>query len=215
MNCKICQSPTIEKVDPHHGTVFHECSACLFISRDSTAYISQEEEFQIYENHNNSIDDPRYVDFFMKFLTAAVFPYLKNDQRQALDFGSGPSPVLAQLMERDFEFLYTLYDKFYEPDPHYSNQKYDLITTTEVVEHIADPIPIFKELTSLLKEDGIFAVMTLFHKKDPEKFFGWHYMRDLSHVSFFTPEAMEIIAEKCGLQIIYCDNYRYTTFKKK
>ena len=70
----------------------------------------------------------------------------------------------------------------------------------------------FKLFTTLLKPQGILAVMTLFHQNDQEHFQDWFYIRDPSHISFFTRNTMEYIAKEVGLKIIYCDNSRYTTF---
>lgn len=214
MHCRICQHDTKRLEHPSNGQVFHECVNCQFIFKDPKFYLTSEKEFKQYEQHENSINDPRYVAFFEKFLQSAVFPFV-SDGKKALDFGSGPSPVLAQILERDYDFDVTIYDLFYEPDTDYKNQTYDLITTTEVMEHIPDPLETFKELKTLMKEDTILAVMTLFHPEDEEKLWGWHYIRDFTHISFFTPEAMQIVADKVGLELVYCDDYRYTTFKLK
>jgi len=214
MKCLICNNMMDEIRHPKFVSIYHACPACGFISKDPQCYDTPEEEFAVYETHENSIDDPRYVAFFETFLHSAVFPFM-NGEKNAFDFGSGPSPVLAQLMERDYGYRYSIYDKFYAPHKNYVGKKFDLITSTEVMEHIADPILIFKELKDLLKEDGILAIMTLFLPKSYDQFFGWHYMRDTTHVSFYTPKAMSIIADRVGLELIYCDDYRYTTFKRK
>lgn len=118
-------------------------------------------------------------------------------------------------MERDYGYDYTIYDKFYAPTTNYHSKKYDLITSTEVMEHIENPLPVFKEFKELIRDDGIIAIMTLFSPKIDENIFGWHYLRDNTHISIFTPKVMRIIAKKVGLEVIHCDNYRYTTFKKK
>ena len=214
MQCRICQNDTRELVHPSNGQVFHECLNCHFISKDPAFYLDSEKEFEVYERHENSIEDPRYVAFFEKFLNAAVLPFV-SEGKKAFDFGSGPSPVLAQLLERDYGYNVAIYDLYYAPERTYPGQKFDLITTTEVVEHIPEPLDTFAELTTLMKEDSILAVMTLFHPKDDSKLWGWHYIRDFTHISFFTPEAMQIIADKVGLEVVYCDDYRYTTFKLK
>lgn len=210
MDCIICQKPTDSLKHPNLFTKYHICTHCGFISKDKEFHLSASDEFSLYELHENSIEDENYVEFFEQFLQYAVFPFAEAN-KEALDFGSGPLPVLAQLMERDYGYKYTIYDKFYAPDTNYKNKKYDLITSTEVMEHIANPLPVFNELRNLLTDDGILAIMTLFAT---DNFFGWHYLRDKTHVSIFTPKAMEIIGNKVGLEIIYCDNHRYTTFKK-
>ncbi|WP_423190254.1 class I SAM-dependent methyltransferase [Alkalibacterium sp. f15] len=214
MQCKICQHETRELVHPGNGQLFHECLNCQFIFKNPAFYLSSEKEFEQYEHHENSIEDTRYVAFFEKYLQAAVLPFV-SDGKKAFDFGSGPSPVLAQILERDYDYHVTIYDLFYAPEKTYENQLYDVITTTEVMEHIPDPIETFKELKTLMKADAILVVMTLFHPKDDNKLWGWHYIRDFTHISFFTPEAMQILADKIGLEVIYCDDQRYTTFKLK
>lgn len=214
MHCKICNQGTQYLKHPTFKIKYHVCQNCGFISKDVNHHVSLEEEFAQYEQHENSIEDERYVKFFEDFLQNAVFPF-KNQGKQALDFGSGPTPVLAQLMTRDYAYNYTLYDKFYAPNRSYQEKSYDLITSTEVVEHIADPLPVFQELRELLVDDGILSIMTLFAPNIEDNFFGWHYLRDQTHISFYTPKAMEYIADKVGLQIVFCDNYRYTTFKRK
>lgn len=214
MHCLICQNQTQIKQDPRTESAYHFCNHCGFISKDSKNHPTPKEEFQIYELHENSIEDPRYVAFFEKFLQAAVFPFTTGGKK-ALDFGSGPSPVLAQLMERDYDYYYTIYDKFYAPDTTYNQQQYDLITTTEVVEHLADPLPVFKKLSELLVAGGILSVMTLFPPLNEADFFSWYYMSDITHLSFYRPQTMALIAQKMDLEMIYCDQHRYTTFKKK
>lgn len=214
MLCRICQSETKECVHPDNGHVFHDCLNCRFVSKDPGDYLSPEKEFDQYEQHENSIHDPSFVAFFERFLQAAVFPYV-SDGKKAFDFGSGPSPVLAQLLERDYEYDVTIYDLFYAPEKTYKDKTFDVITTTEVMEHVPDPIEVFKELKAVMKEDSILAVMTLFRPDDSEAFFEWPYLCDFTHISFFTPKAMQIAADKIGLEVIYCDDSRYTTFKLK
>ncbi len=211
-NCKICQSPTREIVYQKFALLFHCCDECGFIWKDDQQKISSEAEFEIYQTHNNSIDAPHFVRYFNNFIYAAVLPY-RSEGRQGLDFGSGPSPVLAMLLERDYGYRMDIYDLFYAPAKVFQGNQYDLVTCTEVVEHLADPVMYFKLLRSLLRPDGILGVMTLFHQRDDAKFLDWFYIRDLSHVSFYTPQALRLMAEKVGLQVVYTDEHRYTTLK--
>lgn len=213
MTCIICSGLTRELVNPSDGQFFYECLYCHFIKKDPKHYLSEKKEFEQYEHHENSIEDPKYVEFFEKHLHAAVFPFV-GEGKKAFDFGSGPSPVLAHLLERDYGYDMTIYDLFYSPEKRHEGKTFDLITTTEVVEHIPDPIETFKELKGLMKDDGILSVMTLFHPIDEKTFWEWHYTRDYTHILFFTPEAMQAIADKVGLEVIYSDDFRYTTFKK-
>lgn len=212
--CKICGNPTRELYYKIFDVHYYACNECDFISRDENSIISSEEELEIYNEHENSIEDPRYVAYFKRFIDDAVVNYCSSGKK-GLDFGSGPSPVLAMVLERDYAYSMDIYDLYYAPDKSYMGQTYDLVTCTEVVEHLSNPLDYFYQFKDLLKEDGILCIMTSFHPKDDERFLQWHYVRDWTHLSFFTPKTMSIIGEKVGLDIIYSDHHRYTTFKLK
>ncbi len=113
--------------------------------------------------------------------------------KSVLDFGSGPTPVLAELLKkRGLRVEY--FDKFYQPNEIYKNKKYDLIASTEVFEHLENPKKILKFLTSHLEPDGIIAIMTLFHSNKIDDFLKWWYRRDPTHITFFTPKSIEVMA---------------------
>lgn len=213
INCKICGENTIKI---HHEKMkidYFNCYNCQFIFKDDKYILSPEEEIKRYNTHNNSINDPKYVEYFYKFLNNALFPFVEKGKK-GLDFGSGPSPVLAEILKRNHDFDMDIYDLYYSPEKIYVGKTYDFITTTEVIEHLESPMDYFKLFNKLLNDDGILCVMTLLHPKDIQKFINWHYIRDKSHISFFTLETMEYIGEKTGFEIIYSDNTRYITFKK-
>lgn len=207
--CRLCAGETITLCHPKIGDYFW-CQQCDYIYKDEKDYISDEAELEIYDQHHNSIEDPRYVAYFQKFIKCAIVEYA-SDGKVGLDFGSGPSPVLSMILEQDYGYAIDIYDKYYSPQPVYEKKQYALITSTEVVEHLKDPLEYFRLFKSLLKPQGIIAIMTQFHPQAEGKFINWHYMRDRSHVSFFTLTTMEFIAEKVGLRIVYTDNKRYIT----
>ena len=208
--CKLCHSDTSIFSHQKLGD-YHFCTFCEYISKDENGILSEQEELKIYNSHNNSIDDPKYIDFFYEFLYDAVFPYV-NGGVHGLDFGSGPAPVLAQILDQNHDFHMDIYDLFYVPERIYEGKKYDLITATEVVEHLEDPLEYFHRFADLLKPEGVLAVMTLFHHNDMDHFNNWHYMRDRTHISFYTPKTMHYIASRTGLKIIHTNNVRHTTF---
>lgn len=211
--CKLCGTGTTRFIHRKLGH-FHHCSHCEFIFKDETHILDEQSEFESYQRHNNSIDDPRYVDFFYRFLEDAVFPYAGKG-KQGFDFGSGPSPVLAQILERHHGYEMDIFDIFYSPEKVYEEKKYDLITCTEVAEHLRDPIHHFRLFTELMTPGSILSVMTLFHDNNEDNFLNWHYMRDRTHISFYTPVTMEYIADQVGLEVIHTNDVRYITFRLK
>lgn len=119
--CIICGSST--RIINHPKIAdFYYCLTCDFIGKDDQQLISKQQELQIYERHNNSIDDPVYVEYFNRFLKDAVFPFV-NHGKHGFDFGSGPSPVLSQMLKRDHDYQMDIYDPFYAPDKTYIGKK--------------------------------------------------------------------------------------------
>ncbi len=209
--CKICGAQVrkiyVEKVDAHYFV----CDFCEFIFKDPKAYLSEKEEFTRYEEHNNTIEDPRYVAYFKDFIDKAIIPFQKGGKK-AFDFGSGPSPVLAMILERDYKYQTEIYDYFYAPEKVYEGKTYDLVTSTEVFEHLADPLGYFTLLAGLMKDDAILAIMTQFHPNNDKVFENWFYKSDPTHISFFTPKTMASMAKIAGFKIIYCDHKKNITF---
>ncbi len=133
--------------------------------------------------------------------------------KSALDFGSGPTPVLAELLKRR-DIHVEHFDKFYQPKKIYENKKYDLITSTEVFEHLQNPKEVLTMLSKRLNINGTISLMTLFHTDKKDDFLKWWYRRDPTHITFFTPKSISFMAKECGLQVLKHDNKRVIVLKK-
>jgi SAM-dependent methyltransferase len=212
VSCIVCQNEANSFTHPRTGVVFHACSRCSLIFKDRSHFPTLEEERAVYENHENSIEDVRYVNFLRNFLEAAVYPYKKRGR--VLDFGSGPNPVLKEIFAADGNDDVTIYDAFYAPNDSYKNKTYDIITMSEVIEHLHRPNETIALLSRLLEPGGILAIMTLFYPTDRDRFFDWFYIRDPSHVAFYRPDTLSFMAKRHGLTMIDTNGYRYATLKK-
>lgn len=211
--CKLCNDKhIITYKHPIFNMLFHECVKCQAIYKDSDNLVSEDKEKLIYDQHQNSMDNIGYVNYLKNFLDAAVYPFVKSGH--ALDFGSGPTPVLAHILNTQTAFDCEIYDYYYAKKEAVFQKKYDLITSTEVFEHLQNPLDILNEFYKILNDDGIVSIMTLFHPKDRQAFFDWFYIRDPSHIIFYTPKTFEVMAKISGFMIIDTNNYRYVTLKK-
>ncbi|PKK94059.1 MAG: class I SAM-dependent methyltransferase [Tenericutes bacterium HGW-Tenericutes-6] len=211
MKCKICGHETIAYKHPRFEMLFHECPFCEFIFKDDTLYPDMNTEEKMYDFHQNSLEDQGYVNFLTNFVDTSVIPFIKNGD--ALDYGSGPTPVLSHILNHNYGFNVEIYDPIYHKG--LPTKTFDLITSTEVVEHFHHPITSFKHISSLLKEGGILSIMTLLHPKDQESFFNWFYIRDVTHVGFYTPKTFDILKEIIDCDIIDTNHYRNITLKKR
>lgn len=125
-----------------------------------------------------------------------------KNQFSALDFGSGPGPTLS-LMLQELGFVCENYDIYYANHPELLKPcHYDLITSTEVVEHLRKPYRVFQCMFSLLKPKATLAVMT--KRSDTlERFKNWHYIQDPTHICFYNKTTFKWVAQQFEAHVTF------------
>ena len=202
--CKICSCPTRSLTHEKSGQTYHVCDACEFIALDDAFLPSPQAERARYVLHENTCGNAGYVRMFRRFMEKAVTPY-REELTSALDFGCGPEPVLAALLRAE-GLAVDVYDPFFHPDRAYEGKRYSLITATEVIEHLADPVGTLRGVCGSLADGGRLAVMTLFHPRDDALFLKWWYRADSTHVAFYSPRTLHELAAKLGLILAVQDS---------
>ncbi len=177
---------------------------------DPAQRLSVEEESARYRCHQNEAS-AAYVKFFEP-LVAEIEGQRIFGASKALDFGCGPGTVLMDLLKQK-SWQVTAYDPLFRPHENVLTQEYDLVTCTEVWEHLHEPTQVFKLLQSLLAPGALLAVMTSAPPESNE-FASWQYRRDLTHVGFFSAAAMKFIAAKYNWSLIFAKS-PYWVFRKQ
>ncbi|PLY15373.1 MAG: class I SAM-dependent methyltransferase [Sulfurimonas sp.] len=167
---------------------------------DEFFYVDEVREKKHYDKHHNSFESLGYVKMFEDLIEEFVAP-LKENIKSALDFGCGEGEVLPVLLERN-NIVCDRYDLFYFPQKVYLGKEYDIILSTEVFEHLKNPLEIFKELLSYVKKDGYLLLMSAFHPSNDEEFLKWWYIRDITHIGFFNLKTFEYIADALDVKIV-------------
>ncbi len=192
--CPVCENGELRQFQQVRDTLYHRCPVCEATVMDASDWLTPEQERAVYDLHDNDPDDPGYRRFLSK-LTTPLLDRLPAGAH-GLDFGCGPGPALARMME-EAGMTVSLYDPFFYPQPATLEQRYDFVTCTEVVEHLHQPGAVFRQLDRLVKPGGWLGVMTCFQTED-SKFANWHYRRDPTHVVFYREATMAWLAEKLG-----------------
>ena len=213
MQCKICQEDTETFYDEYMQCDTYHCTACEFIFKDEKAIISLEKELKVYEQHNNTEENLGYVTMFQDFIDQTFAPF-KNEIETVLDYGSGPNPVLASMLKKQ-GFDVEHYDKFFATKKVYENKKYDLITSTEVIEHISDIKEVMALWSQHLNTNGYLAIMTQFHTNEKEDYLKWWYRRDPTHISFFRPHTFQKLAIYYDLVLLFSDDKKLILLQKQ
>lgn len=227
MNCKICSHGVGTVVDGQFRINYYYCPHCEFLFLDEAEIVSTEKEKAEYSTHQNTLDNKGYVNMFRDFIEKAVTPFQTNPgpggtltPLTALDFGSGPGDcVLAHVLREENGYDVDIYDIYFAPEKVYTDKTYDLITCTEVLEHLKDPVETLRLLKEHLKPGGILALMTLFHPisednpEGEEMFRRWWYRRDITHIGFFRPKTLRFIAHLLEMKPLMMDERNTVSLK--
>jgi len=200
--CPLCLSCENKLFWHSEDRDYLHCQKCDLVYVPQASLPSLEVEKIKYDQHQNSPHDKGYREFLNRLLRP-----IKNHiscEDKGLDFGSGPGPTLSKILEED-GFKMDIYDYFYANNPAIFKNRYDFITTTEVIEHLHDVKMEIERVWNILESGGVLGIMTAF-RPDYEKFGSWYYKRDLTHVRFFTPLTFEYLAIKLKAKIVFIDN---------
>jgi len=171
---------------------YRRCSGCELVFVPQRYWLNIKAEKAAYDLHENNADDSGYR-FFLSRLVTPLLEKLKTGQA-GLDFGCGPGPALPALLT-EHGLRVDLYDPIYYIEPAVFSKTYDFICATEVVEHLRNPDKEFSSLFRMLKPGGWLGIMTKL-VIDQEAFSQWHYIRDLTHICFYSRDTFTTIARR-------------------
>lgn len=195
--CPLCGSVHREDFAELGARRYFRCPDCDLVWLCPAQRLNAEAEYAHYGLHRNDPADVRY----RRFLERLVGPLSERlpPGSQGLDYGSGPGPTLSlMLAERGFPMA--IYDPFFAPDGAVLDICYDFITCTETAEHFHAPGEEFARLDRLLKPGGLLGVMT--EVRTPERNFAtWHYVRDPTHVCFYSVATLHWLARCRGWEL--------------
>ncbi|WP_323843929.1 class I SAM-dependent methyltransferase [Microbulbifer magnicolonia] len=168
----------------------------------SEFHLTQAEERAYYDLHENSLQDLGY----RRFLSRCAIPLLAElpPASEGLDFGCGPAPLLAQMLAEGGHRV-ELYDSYYVPNKGAMKRDYDFVVATEVIEHLSAPGDELTRLWQRLRPGGLLALMTK-PVISRERFANWHYIRDPTHICFFSVQTFRWLADHLHAELQFAES---------
>jgi len=198
MNCPLCNSSS----KPFYKNTHYICNCCGGVFKSKEFHLKGDDEKNIYEKHKNISTDIRYQNFISPITNSVLNNKSKNTI--GLDFGCGKdSAVIRVLKDKGYE-IYG-YDLFYLDDKSLLKNRYDYITSSEVIEHFKEPNKEFTLFKSLLKDDGSLYLMTDIYNESID-FDKWYYKNDPTHIFIYQRRTFEWIKEEFGFKKLHIDN---------
>mgnify|MGYP001069282221 CR=1 FL=1 len=195
--CPLCQKtkPGFFFNGPHRD--YLRCQRCGLIYVPKDELLPPKAEKSRYDLHENDPTHKGYRRFLQQHIQRLI-AQIGPPPQYGLDFGSGPGPVLAQMIEKQ-GYPMARFDPYYDADSEVLNQTYNFITCTEVFEHFYQPAREWRLLLELLQAGGWLGVMTKLVDQ-PADFPEMHYISDDTHVSFYSRRTFRFLTRRDSLK---------------
>lgn len=219
--CKVCDapSPVFDAVDaakncgeevglvlPRTGTAvtYHRCPACgLVFTTWCDAFSPSDFAREIY-NEGYAVVDPLYATIRPEANARMLREVLSRALRfggtpRLLDYGSG-SGALARALGDVAEARG--YDPFSAADADPPAGTFDVVFSSEVLEHVTRPVACLAAMRDLLRPGGAMLFSTMVQPPDIEVVRGgwWYVAPRNGHVTIFTRAALDAACARAGLR---------------
>jgi SAM-dependent methyltransferase len=181
---------------------YYLCNNCSFcFAPEFSSWKLQDFQEKIYNQDYIEVD-PDYLDIRPRSNAHNLISMFgdRGSRIKHLDFGGG-NGLLSRVLNAA-KWRSTSYDPFVDKDVVLDSLgKFDLITAFEVFEHVPDVNKLVKDISSLLKPDGIVLFSTLVSDGniEPSKGIDWWYASPRNgHISLFSVKSLAILGAQLG-----------------
>ncbi len=199
MTCPLCNCEKAAFYEKDKNRSFYLCPECKLVFDDPNGHISLEDEKERYDKHNNTNDNTGYVKYLQNIIDTFQ-PSIKT-AKVGLDFGSGPTPVMADLLQNQ-GYVMEIFDVFYANRPDVWQKQFDFIIMCEVIEHLHHPNEELARLEKAIREDGYLVIVTNLYD-NVVNFKDWWYKNDATHVCFYSKHTIDWMANNWQLKPIH------------
>lgn len=209
-SCDLCGAAGLKGVVTADARTWFYCAVCELVHVSPQFHPSQQQQGERYARHQNSRSDAGYVAMLERVI-ARLLAHCP-DARRVLDYGSGPTPVLVDLLlERGLQARG--FDPLYAPQPP-ADLPCDAITAVETFEHFAAPAAELRRIDGWLRDGGVLVVQTLFHQ-GPDAIANWWYARDRTHIAFYSDATWRVAARLMNWDLLESDGVRTVVFRRQ
>jgi 2-polyprenyl-3-methyl-5-hydroxy-6-metoxy-1,4-benzoquinol methylase len=226
INCPLCSANRFKKKYEIHAWNIVKCSQCGFVYVNPR--LQKHELLNIYTDNYFDNDAVGYLHYkesrelrtknFGKWVDDAVSCFEIPADCRALDIGCAAGYCLDVFRTRGWSAYGVELNKEYalqlKQDGHkvYNaplleinfDERYDIITLFDVIEHLADLQDHFAKLHSILNDKGVIVMITPDYNSLQRKIFGkkWFQFKPIEHINYFNLSTLKKLAGASGLKIV-------------
>lgn len=202
MKCKICDS-SIElyarkKILRKYLISFYRCQQCHLIFAERPYWIKEAYSLPIIYS-DTGILSRNLV--FSRIVPLVILSFA-NKNHKMLDYAGGYGILTRMLRDIGIDcywmdkYAQNMFAKGFEAKP---NEKYDLVTSFELFEHLENPV---KEISEIVKKfkPTLLLFSTLLHNGHPPNHWWYFAPEGGQHITFYTQKSLKILADKIGMK---------------
>lgn len=204
MVCKICDSTAVffetATVLGKYPAAFYRCSKCGLVQAEKPFWLSEAYRDPITSSDIGYVSRNVHTSKAAKACISILF----DRAGKFVDYGGGYGLFVRLMRDKGFDFF--LYDPycqnlFAKGFDAGRGQRYELLTSFEVFEHVENPREVLQEMLAF--SDNILFSTVLLPNPPPRLQEWWYYgLHHGQHVSFYTVEALRELAKQAGLHLV-------------
>ena len=222
MKCNVCSQETKElftaKIMEKHTITYYNCVSCKFIQTEKPYWLDE-----AYSSAISSIDIG-YVTRNIVYaeIVSSIIKRFFNRKKRFLDYGGGYGMFTRLMRDKGFNYfrqdIYckNLFAEFFDIEDitENRNEKFEVLTTFEVFEHLVNPIEEIEKMFAF--SDSIMFSTALQPKTDFKSIEDWWYFLPYSgqHVSLYSKDSLIALSKKFNCNL-YTNNKDLHLLTKK
>lgn len=215
-SCPSCQSQEAIRSGEKNGFQMFVCKHCQTLFTDRLPVFEEAEDYDDYYSESN-LQVPEIIRRRVGEIIDGFAPYRKNNR--LLDIGFGAGIILQIAKEKGWE-VYGVevskpaveqarrlgFDVFQGElsEAKYPKQYFDVITASEIVEHLPKPKELFEEVARILRPGGLFWATTPSARGLSYRLMGvdWTAVCPPEHIQLFSKKGVRNMLEAAGFSDI-------------
>jgi hypothetical protein len=190
---------------------FFRCDECCFSFLHPDLIPDEEAALTRYKQHHNDDNSKGYHQFLSQIIERAL--YYAGNVQTVIDWGSGPNPAASNIMRNQGLSVFS-WDPYFSAADIPQKAYYDLGICIEAAEHFIQPQKDFSAFFETLKPGAFAVIHTHLAPKDDNEFLRWWYTEDITHVSYYSVRALELLGEMNNAKLITIEKDKLAVFKK-
>ncbi len=212
MECNVCKKDTVEIFEGiilgRYKVKYYFCPHCEHLQTEKPYWLDEaykepiapEDTGILQRNLNNRV------------VTASVISCFYDGDKKFLDYAGGYGIFVRLMRDVGFDFVWA--DKYsqnlFAKNFEYNNDKIELMTAFEVMEHLENPMEELERMFSISPEI-LFTQNVL---PLPVQRNWWYFAPNSGqHISFYTNKTLDFMAETFGKKHLCCQEYHLFTEK--